>query len=207
MKGWSCHHVMMAMLAGDKKNFSGKQMVMELKALTEPPATEAAEGGAEGANAAPEVATSPGDGFLSLPFKLKGSLERLHDDSLELMIFAAKLSFTVFDEEVEEKCTTFWDRFVRRFFACADLESGEKSRQGEAEEEGGLKPLLIVSPDASEEGATREGRPPENRFRMPMRYAKTSSQEEFAEIVGRIRRDRTWQSSSGIPSVIADLRG
>ena len=41
--------------------------------------------GAEGANAAPEVATSPGDGFLSLPFKLKGSLERLADPSTTIV--------------------------------------------------------------------------------------------------------------------------
>eukprot|EP00966_Prymnesium_polylepis_P172741 3994984-Prymnesium_polylepis.1 len=40
----------------------------------------------------------------------------------------------------------------------------------------GFKPLLIASPDPSEELATREARPPENRWSMPLSYSKTSSQ-------------------------------
>merc|ERR1719498_2214453 len=40
----------------------------------------------------------------------------------------------------------------------------------------GTKPLLIVTPDPSEDSATRDARPPASRYGMPLSYKKTSSQ-------------------------------
>ncbi|KAL1524465.1 hypothetical protein AB1Y20_019359 [Prymnesium parvum] len=155
---------------GDKRNFSGKQMVMELKGLTE------SDEGGDGAAPPPEGS----DGSLSLKLTCKGCLQALHTDSLKLMTFAAKLSFSVVEGEIEEKLSHFWETFVRRFFACADLEPDDSKGATMMELDDctnlGHKPLLIASPDPSEEQATREARPPESRWSMPLSYPKTSAQ-------------------------------
>jgi len=165
-KNWtkSLDHRSFYFKQGDKKNFSGKQMVIELKGLTEVTENEGGEA------AAAEVS----DGSLSLPFKLKTSLQELHDDTLETMIFAAKLSFSLVVEEVDEKLTTFWTELVRPFFNCPDLEPAPAP--AETDETLKTKPLKMVAADNSEDAATREARPPENRYAMPLSYPKTSNQ-------------------------------
>ena len=170
---------------GDKKNFSGKQMVLELKALADPEAEggekdgeEKKEGG-EGAKA-----EAPGAGALALPFTIKGAsvpLSKLHDDALALFVFAAKLIFSqIGEEDVETKIQSFWGDFVLKFFACADVDAAAGAAGAAAMEVDGAapraKPVVVVSADAAEEGATREGRPPEQRWSHPLAYAKTSAQ-------------------------------
>jgi hypothetical protein len=174
---------------GDKKNFSGKQMVIELKALTE----EGGEGGEGGASSSAQNAQqSVGEGGgpsvvvdkLTLPFTLKHcSLSALHDDTLQLMIFAARLNFSVFEGEIEEKISTFWKHFVRKFFVCPDqpMEAAAAAEAaGDAMEEDATgpktKPLLVVAAGMDEDLATRDARPPEQRWSMPLTYPKTSSQ-------------------------------
>lgn len=177
---------------GDKKNFSGKQMVLDLKGLTEAPDETAAE--------VPTTAAEPRSASLALPFPVASSLAALHDDSFELMVFAAKLSFSVehlgpackavgqlvptlthhsrrqvVEGEIEEKISTFWHTFVRHFFVCPELERADASAQP-LETAPDCKPLLIVSADSSEEQATRDARPPESRWSHPLSYAKKSSQ-------------------------------
>ena len=198
LKGWketyeknytkSLDHRSFYFKQGDKKNFSGKQMVMELKGLSEA-AMDDKDDDDEGKKpkAAPKgetpetsgVSAEPSKG-LSLRFSVKTSLEALHADTLPLMVFAAKLSFSlVKDDEIEEKLTQFWGDFVSVFFRCPELEEAEAdSMEVDASKGGGAraKPLLVVSPDASEEVATREGRPPEQRYGAPLCYTKTSAQ-------------------------------
>ena len=158
---------------GDKKNFSGKQMVIELKALTEAPEEAAENAPAPAADALGGGVVS--DGALSLPFKLKTSLQKLHGDSLSLMTFAAKLSFSLLEEDqIDERVSTFWSELVRPFFACPELEGDDEGAQMEVEEEGAskCKPVVLVSADPSEESATREARPPHCRYSMPLSYPK-----------------------------------
>ena len=76
---------------GDKKNLSGKQMLMELKGLTE----AQDETVAENLSLSATVPVDLGSGSLLLQFPVTSSLCSLHDDSLDLMTFAAKLSFSV----------------------------------------------------------------------------------------------------------------
>ena len=164
---------------GDKKNFSGKQMILELKGLSEAGEPEPAEGEAAKAAAADkgEASAEPSKG-LSLPFTSKIAPEALHDDTLQLMVFAAKLSFSLIkEEEIEEKLSEFWASFVRPFFRCPEL-AAEDGAEPMEEDEAKLraKPLLIVSADSSEADATREARPPEQRWEAPLCYPKTSAQ-------------------------------
>ena len=183
---------------GDKKNFSGKQMCLELKALTE---TEDSKGDGEGAPApAPSSSQQqqPAEGggpsvapnaSMMLPFAIKHtSLTALHADTLQLSIFAAKINFSVFEGEIEEKIEAFWKDFVVKFFVCPDLpaelaEGGKAAASSssamDVDDDDGLpktKPLLIVAAGMGEELATRDARPPEQRWSMPLSYPKTSNQ-------------------------------
>ena len=115
---------------GDKKNFSGKQMVLELKGLVEQDEetdpVKAAQAAAAAANASRSAEESAvlvtGTGSLSLPLDVRyAPLETLHNDSLDLMCFAAKLNFSVFEGEVDAKLRAFWKSFVRVFFAFDGL--------------------------------------------------------------------------------------
>jgi len=189
LKGWkevyeknytkSLDHRSFYFKQGDKKNFSGKQMILELKGLSEAGEPEPAEGEAAKPAAADkgEASAEPSKG-LSLPFTSKIAPEALHDDTLQLMVFAAKLSFSLIkEEEIEEKLTEFWAGFVRPFFRCPELapeDGAEPMDEDEAKPR--AKPLLIVSADASEADATREARPPEQRWEAPLCYPKTSAQ-------------------------------
>merc|ERR1719424_280357 len=189
LKGWkevyeknytkSLDHRSFYFKQGDKKNFSGKQMILELKGLSEAGEAEAAEGEAAKPAAADkgEASAEPSKG-LSLPFTSKIAPEALHDDTLQLMVFAAKLSFSLIkEEEIEDKLSEFWVGFVRPFFRCPELspeESAEPMEEDEAKPR--AKPLLIVSADASEADSTREARPPEQRWEAPLCYPKTSAQ-------------------------------
>jgi len=137
--------------------------VMELKGLTE----NDNEGG--DSNAPPPEAS---DGVLSLKLTMKMPLAALHADARQLMTFAAKLSFSVVEGEIEEKLSEFWSKFVTKFFACPR----ETAEPMQVEPAVGVKPLLIASPDASEDGATREARPPDTRWSMPLSFAKTTWQ-------------------------------
>ena len=194
LKGWketyeknytkSLDHRSFYFKQGDKKNFSGKQMVMELKGLCEAADDKDEEEEGKKPKAAPKdtpetsgASAEPSKG-LSLRFSVKTSLEGLHDETLPLMIFAAKLSFSlVKDDEIEEKLTQFWGDFVRPFFRCPELEPQAEAMEVDASKGAArAKPLLVVSPDASEEVATREGRPPEQRWGAPLCYTKTSAQ-------------------------------
>jgi paired amphipathic helix protein Sin3a len=186
---------------GDKKNFSGKQMVQEVKQLTETP--EEGEGGASGAagsssNANAAASSNNGqsasDGAstssaaLCLPFTVRHApLSTLHDDTLELMTFAAKLNFSVFEGEIEDKLVNFWKGFVRTFFVCPDQKVADGAAAPAADDSMDVddgasadgvrcKPLLIVAPGDGETEATRDARPPEQRWTMPMQYPKTSAQ-------------------------------
>ena len=202
---------------GDKKNFSGKQMVMELKGLTEQQEgdegssstaaqTAASQAAAAAAAASGEptataklamsAAGSSSSDCLTMPFTVSSTrLATLHDDTLALMTFAAKLNFSVVEGEIDEKLKSFWDSFVRVFFACP--ESDDAVAAAAAAKAGGAadgdamevddgsaavaerrtnKPLVIVSADPSEEGATRDVRPPDSRWAMPLNYPKTSHQ-------------------------------
>ena len=178
---------------GDKKNFSGKQMVMELKALTETSDSEkngeAGEAAAAAAAAAAaqqqqqqqqEGGPSASTGSLTLPFTIKNcSLPTLHDDSMSLMTFAAKLNFSVFEGEIDEKIEQFWDEFIRKFFVCPDLPAADgAAAASDAMDVDGpkTKPLLVVAAGDGEELATRDARPPDQRWAMPLTYPKTSSQ-------------------------------
>jgi hypothetical protein len=215
---------------GDKKNFSGKQMVMELKALCENADGENAaalratlgdeETSAAAAAAANKAAGASGEGSLpplapptslTLPFTVKAAtLAELHNDTLALMTFGAKLNFSVVEGDIDEKLRAFWKNFVRKFFVCPDADAEVLARKAS---EGGAadgtaagtaavasdssagaadamdvdpqettpprrhKPLLIVSADVGEEAATRDARPPESRWLMPLSYSKTSHQK------------------------------
>ena len=169
---------------GDKKNFSGKQMVLELKALADPGAEGGGEKDGEEKKEGEAKAEAPGAGALALPFTIKGSsvpLSKLHDDALALFVFAAKLIFSqIGEEDVETKIQSFWGGFVLKFFACADVDAAAGAAGAAAMEVDGAapraKPVVVVSADAAEEGATREGRPPEQRWSHPLAYAKTSAQ-------------------------------
>jgi len=189
---------------GDKKNFSGKQMVIEVKALTEiteaPEVTEgtrsetaaAAAAAANAANAGEAAAMSAAgpsaSSCLTLPFTVSHSkLSTLHDDTLALMTFAAKLNFSVVEGEIDEKLRAFWDAFVRKFFVCPESDAGKgeatdgdemqvDESRGTPPKKYSNKPLVIVSADGSEENATRDARPPDSRWAMPLNYPKTSNQ-------------------------------
>jgi len=193
---------------GDKKNFSGKQMVMELKGLTDQAESSAAANrndddetmGGGASAAANKAAGASGEGSLpplapptslTLPFTVKSNkLSDLHDDTLVLMTFAAKLNFSVVEGEIDEKLGAFWASFVRKFFVCPDADADVAAKLGVAAappsamdvDEGAAKPrrhkpLLIVAADASEPDAMRDTRPPESRWCMPLGYAKTSHQK------------------------------
>lgn len=152
---------------GDKKNFSGKQMVMELKGLTEN------DGDGDG-SAPPHEAL---DCCLAFPLTIKTPLAPFHADALNLMTFAAKLSFSVVEGEIEEKLSDFWSNFVTKFFACPrSLNSGACDAEQLKSSCLGVKPLIIASPDATEESATREARPPETRWSLPLSFPKTTHQ-------------------------------
>ena len=85
---------------------------------------------------------------------------RRHSDSLKLMTFAAKLSFSVVEGEIEEKLTGFWDQFVRVFFSCPELDANGDSMEVDGGAAGlGLKPLLIVAPDPSEDQVREAAHP------------------------------------------------
>lgn len=138
---------------------------------------------------------SSASGSLSLPLTIRHTdLPTLHDDTLALMSFAARLNFSVFEGEIDEKIATFWSQFVRQFFVCPDLAPGGGGDAAAADADddamdvadgGGVggggggpktKPLLVVAAGLEEEPATRDARPPEQRWSMPLTYPKTSHQ-------------------------------
>ena len=82
--------------------------------------------------------------------------------------------------EIEEKLIYFWDAFVRNFFVCPELELEAAEPCGEHLHSARVsalraKPLLVVSPDASESQSTRDARPPDTSWSHPLSYAKTPS--------------------------------
>lgn len=174
-KNWtkSLDHRSFYFKQGDKKNFSGKQMVLELKALTD--SDKEADGDkAEAAAGARPAEASATDGVLRLPFKVTQPLSPIHDETLALMTFAAELSFSLIPEgEIPRRVAHFWDALVRPFFCCLELESPAARPAAPA---AGTKPLVIVAAEEGEDEATREAQPPEERHSMPLSYPKTSEQ-------------------------------
>ena len=112
--------------------------------------------------------------------RLVGAAVEAPRRALALFVFAAKLIFSqIGEEDVETKIQSFWGDFVLKFFACADVDAAAGAAGAAAMEVDGAapraKPVVVVSADAAEEGATREGRPPEQRWSHPLAYAKTSA--------------------------------
>merc|ERR1719424_301488 len=108
-------------------------MVQEVKQLTETPedgeSAPAPAAAASSSNSAGPSGESGGaasisaaSASISLPFTVANTpIATLHDDTLALMTFAAKLNFSVFEGEIEEKLNSFWKTFVRVFFVAPDL--------------------------------------------------------------------------------------
>jgi len=71
---------------------------------------------------------------------------------------------------------------VRQFFVCPESDAGKAEGSDEMQVEQSApkkhtnKPLVIVSAEAGEDGATRDARPPDSRWAMPLNYPKTSNQ-------------------------------
>jgi len=159
-------------------------MVLELKALADPDKED--KEGDEPSKAEPTALAAEGaeaeasaDGALVIPFTIKEPLSSLHDETLALMSFAAKLSFSLIPyTEIDARIGEFWDALVRPFFSCAELEPAGHADAMETDStaEPTTKPVVFVAAEFGEEAATREAKPPQSHRAMPLSYPKSTSQ-------------------------------